>query len=66
MLWRGRPRDGLFCRAFRYKEYERAALADGRAAVEDPSTKAFSILAIINPCNPTGKYLRVDERRHVA
>merc|ERR1719335_273635 len=45
-----------------YKEYERAALADGRKKISQPgSGENFGLLAIINPCNPTGKYLPVEE-----
>lgn len=44
-----------------YMEYERAALAMGRDKVEDPLRRAFSILAIVNPCNPTGEYKEVAE-----
>jgi len=42
-----------------YKEYERAAKADGRdiATEGDPC----AILAIVNPCNPTGEYLTVEK-----
>jgi histidinol-phosphate/aromatic aminotransferase/cobyric acid decarboxylase-like protein len=46
-----------------YKEYERAALADGRTKIDDPTRTGFSILAIVNPCNPTGEYRRVDEMK---
>jgi len=44
-----------------YKEYERAARADGRRIIDDPSADAFSMLSIVNPCNPTGEYLSVDD-----
>eukprot|EP00929_Paragymnodinium_shiwhaense_P034065 TRINITY_DN18579_c0_g1_i1.p1 TRINITY_DN18579_c0_g1~~TRINITY_DN18579_c0_g1_i1.p1 ORF type:complete len:441 (-),score=63.13 TRINITY_DN18579_c0_g1_i1:549-1799(-) len=45
-----------------YKEYERAALADGREKQEHntPLERDWSILAIINPCNPTGEYLEIN------
>ena len=46
-----------------YKEYERAALADGRTKIDDPSRTGFSILAIVNPCNPTGEYRKVEEMK---
>jgi len=56
--------------SIQYKEYERAALADGRGRVvmsdhqaihSDMSADAepWTILAIINPCNPTGEYMDV-------
>jgi len=45
-----------------YKEYERAALADGRKKV-DPTTESFALLAVINPCNPTGEYLPVEDMK---
>lgn len=48
-----------------YKEYERAALADGRAKINDDKDKngeeKFSMLAVVNPCNPTGEYLPVEQ-----
>merc|ERR1740117_2552146 len=43
-----------------YKEYERAALADGRLGCSDVD-QAFGLLAVVNPCNPTGEYLNVEE-----
>jgi len=42
-----------------YKEYERAAKAAGR----EQSTDAFKLLAIVNPCNPTGDYLNIDQMK---
>jgi len=57
----GAPKDGAFKvrSATQYKEYERAARADGRQmAAED---QACSMLAIVNPCNPTGEYLNIDQ-----
>merc|ERR1719159_979970 len=49
-----------------YKEYERAALADGREKVSSSPKLAgegnpFSMLAVVNPCNPTGEYFHVEE-----
>jgi len=46
-----------------YKEYERAALADGITKIESMDTKPCAIMAIVNPCNPTGEYKRVDEMK---
>jgi len=45
-----------------YKEYERAALADGREKVA-PTSGKFGLLAVINPCNPTGEYLPVEDMK---
>jgi histidinol-phosphate/aromatic aminotransferase/cobyric acid decarboxylase-like protein len=53
--------------ATQYREYERAALADGRKKVKSPikgekkAKEEFAILAVINPCNPTGEYMHVNE-----
>jgi len=66
--------------SIQYKEYERAARADGRdfvGCVENysptkeasPKVQAFaqpatigawSMLAVINPCNPTGEYMSIE------
>merc|ERR550514_2566173 len=47
-----------------YKEYERAALADGRKKISSPgSGETFGLLAVINPCNPTGEYLPIEEMK---
>ena len=45
-----------------YKEYERAAKSDGREMVDDPARRACALMAIVNPCNPTGEYLRAGVR----
>jgi len=46
-----------------YKEYERAALADGRETIkldgQAEEGEDWTILAIINPCNPTGEYMDI-------
>lgn len=49
-----------------YKEYERAALADGRQTIKlDNQSESggddWTILAIINPCNPTGEYMPIEK-----
>jgi histidinol-phosphate/aromatic aminotransferase/cobyric acid decarboxylase-like protein len=46
-----------------YKEYERAALAAGRAQVKEAQGNDFRLLAIVNPCNPTGDYLSVHQMK---
>eukprot|EP00741_Cyanophora_paradoxa_P004719 tig00000826_g4580.t1 len=45
-----------------YKEYQRAAEADGRKVI-DPhdKTQKAAVLTIINPNNPTGEYMNVQE-----
>merc|ERR1719221_2161472 len=44
-----------------YKEYERAAVAAGRELVAEVQKGAFQLMAIVNPCNPTGDYLTVPQ-----
>lgn len=46
-----------------YKEYERAALAAGREQKATPDDKGFKMLAVINPCNPTGDYLNIEQMK---
>jgi len=46
-----------------YKEYERAALADGRTMVAPTSENNFGIMALVNPCNPTGEYFTVERMK---
>jgi len=43
------------------EEYERAALASGRARIDDPNRSSFTMLAVVNPCNPSGDYKPVGE-----
>jgi len=45
--------------AAQYKEYERAALAAGRQQAD----KDFAMLAVVNPCNPTGDYLSIEQMK---
>jgi len=47
-----------------YKEYCRAALASGRERLDDlEDAEDFALIAIVNPCNPTGIYRKVDEMK---
>lgn len=46
-----------------YKEYERAAVAAGRDQVKGAKKGAFKLLAIVNPCNPTGDYLSINQMK---
>lgn len=47
-----------------YKEYCRAALASGRERLDDlEDAEDFALIAIVNPCNPTGVYRKVDEMK---
>lgn len=55
------PGNILIPNATQYKEYERAALASGRSKVEDPDRNSYTIVALVNPCNPTGEYMNIDE-----
>eukprot|EP00451_Oxyrrhis_marina_P001145 CAMPEP_0204270826 /NCGR_PEP_ID=MMETSP0468-20130131/19111_1 /ASSEMBLY_ACC=CAM_ASM_000383 /TAXON_ID=2969 /ORGANISM="Oxyrrhis marina" /LENGTH=371 /DNA_ID=CAMNT_0051246405 /DNA_START=43 /DNA_END=1158 /DNA_ORIENTATION=- len=47
--------------AQQYKEYERAALASGRNLINDPAKG--NMLAVVNPCNPTGEYLPIEQMK---
>jgi histidinol-phosphate/aromatic aminotransferase/cobyric acid decarboxylase-like protein len=44
-----------------YKEYERSAKANGRVILSGDSADKAAVLALINPCNPTGDYMSVDK-----
>lgn len=46
-----------------YKEYERAAVAAGREHIKEVKKGTFNLMAIVNPCNPTGDYLPLKEMK---
>jgi histidinol-phosphate/aromatic aminotransferase/cobyric acid decarboxylase-like protein len=46
-----------------YKEYERAAVAAGRERVAEVQKGTFQLMAIVNPCNPTGDYLTIPQMK---
>jgi len=53
--------------AVQYMEYQRSAEADGRTVLHYNDPQAESISAIINPCNPTGVFLNIEElKTHIS
>jgi histidinol-phosphate/aromatic aminotransferase/cobyric acid decarboxylase-like protein len=44
-----------------YKEYERSAAACGYKILKAEDPTPATLVCIVNPCNPTGDYLHVDE-----
>lgn len=46
-----------------YKEYERSATADGRPTLA-PTDASAKLTCIVNPTNPTGDYLTIDQMKH--
>jgi histidinol-phosphate/aromatic aminotransferase/cobyric acid decarboxylase-like protein len=46
-----------------YREYQRAAEAHGRHILHPTDKEVATISAIINPCNPTGDYLPVEQMK---
>jgi len=54
----GSHQGAFYVKDDQYKEYERAALASGREQLVDEDA---ALCAIVNPCNPTGDYLGVNE-----
>jgi histidinol-phosphate/aromatic aminotransferase/cobyric acid decarboxylase-like protein len=54
--WRSGPWDA------QYKEYERAALNAGCELLSsDSTTTPADLLCLVNPCNPTGDYMSLDQ-----
>jgi histidinol-phosphate/aromatic aminotransferase/cobyric acid decarboxylase-like protein len=56
----GAHQGAFYVKDDQYKEYERAALASGRAQLFEEDV---ALVAMVNPCNPTGEYLRVTEMK---
>lgn len=44
-----------------YKEYERSAIADKRTVIPYDDPRAASLTCLVNPNNPTGTYMHIDE-----
>ncbi|KAJ3189435.1 hypothetical protein HDU85_003065 [Gaertneriomyces sp. JEL0708] len=44
-----------------YKEYERSAIALGRNVLSPENSEPASLTCIVNPNNPTGDYMSIDE-----
>jgi histidinol-phosphate/aromatic aminotransferase/cobyric acid decarboxylase-like protein len=52
----GAHQGNFFVEQDQYKEYQRAALAAGRGQLGESTVADCSLVAIVNPCNPTGEY----------
>jgi len=49
-----------------YMEYQRSAEADGRVILHSNDPQSEAISAIVNPCNPTGIFLNIEElKKHI-
>jgi len=50
-----------------YMEYQRSAEADGRTVIHSNDPQPEAISAIVNPCNPTGMFLNIEElKNHIS
>jgi histidinol-phosphate/aromatic aminotransferase/cobyric acid decarboxylase-like protein len=61
----GAHQGSFFVQDTQYKEYCRAALAHGRERLEElgEADSDCALIAIVNPCNPTGEYRKVQEMK---
>ncbi|PVU86621.1 hypothetical protein BB561_006640 [Smittium simulii] len=53
-------KSGPFCA--QYKEYERAAKSNGFSVIDALSPDKVDLACLVNPCNPTGDYLNVQQQ----
>ena len=54
------PPRSFYVKDDQYKEYERSANAAGYVTVP-PADERSNLTCLVNPCNPTGKYMPIEE-----
>jgi histidinol-phosphate/aromatic aminotransferase/cobyric acid decarboxylase-like protein len=61
----GAHQGNFFVQDTQYKEYCRAALAHGRDRLDElgEEDQDCALIAIVNPCNPTGEYRKVQDMK---